>query len=539
MPARSTSPLSLGHDARSQSNSLPELHHENECAVTLQLDAVSDIPGVSDAQSRNLLHHFFSMMSEPPLISPSSLSSRNGNGQKGVLQLAILAAAASSLDLKLFTDIDTRLRHTLADSVMVTGQKSIELVQAFTLAVAFYAANEPLHKVRVLSLAAQANSEEQCIWTLSGAKISTEECYDVMYTALACLWAVNSAMVLFQRPLLPQYPPCTRSYVRILGSSPIILYQQIAAWSELEMTAVESNTFSACNSSRFTEDKVSKEDELMSSLDNWKKTYASCLESSKILLLHYSTVRTRLSEPNLTHFWNDESLKPPFDESVLGGERSAKLRQEAQHVSSYVDIPLVQGALKTALSMSTEDVRAQGIIFFTDICYLFSVLVNDYLFQTLKSVCDSLAMRRTALCNLLNRATALLDSAAAENSNRLHCNSRTFRNVLIRLRTKLDMTEVAIARQVRDEAKNLEQIIESVSREEHRQSSTVLPPTNSTLGSERVSEQDAMTIDIPFDGPISTILNATDNALAGGTMPLLNPEDFFVFNFEELFQTRE
>ncbi|KAF5006910.1 hypothetical protein FDECE_6734 [Fusarium decemcellulare] len=290
------------------------------------------------------------MMSDPPLISPSSSSSENGNEQKGVLQLAILAAAASSLDLKLFTDIDTRLRHTLADSVMVTGQKSIELVQAFTLAVAFYAANEPLHKVRVLSLAAQANS----------------------------------------------------------------------AWSELEITAVESITFSVCNSTRFTEDKASKEDELMSSLDNWKKTYARCLDSSNV-----------------------------------------------------------------------------------------------------------------------EKATALLDSAAAENSNRLHCNSRTFRNVLIRLRTKLDMTEVAIARQVRDEATNLEQIIESVYREEQRQSSTVLPPTNPTLGSEPVSEQDAMTIDIPFDGPISTILNATDNALAGGTMPLLNPDDFFVFNFEELFQTRE
>ncbi|KAF4469062.1 hypothetical protein FALBO_4037 [Fusarium albosuccineum] len=485
------------------------------------------------------------MMSETPLISPSSLSSGNVNGQKGVLQLAILAAAASSLDLKLFTDIDTRLRHTLADSVMVTGQKSIELVQAFTLAVTFYAANEPLHKVRVLSLAAQANcmSSDLGLYQIScqfhRAKISTEECYDAMYTALACLWAVNSAMVLFQRPLLPQYPPCTRSYVRILGSSPIILHQQIAAWSELEMTAVESIIFSACNSSRFTEDKASEEDELMSLLDNWKKSSARCLESSKTLLLHYSTVRTRLSEPNLTHSWNDESLKPPFDESVLGGERSAKLRQEAQHVSSHVDIPLIQGALKTALSMSTEDVRAQGIIFFTDICYLFSVLVNDYLFQTLKSVCDSLAMRRAALCNLLNRATTLLDSAAAENSNWLHCNSRTFRNVLIRLRTKLDMTEVAIARQVRDEAKNLEQIIESVYREEQRQSSTVLPPTNPTLGSERVSEQDAMTIDIPFDGPISTILNATDNALAGGTMPLSYPDDFYVFNFEELFQTRE
>lgn len=206
LPTRCTPPRSAVREAGRQSGSPSETSQENLGSGIIRL-AVE-----SETQSQSLLHHFFTAMTDPPLISPST----DGDRQKPTLRLAVLTAAASSLNMKLFAEMDTRLRHTLAEAVMVTGQKSIELVQALTLAVSFYAANEPLHKVRILGLAAQADSmssdlglyeircqfhtdtgecispnEELCIWTLAGARINQTECYDAIYTTLACLWAVN------------------------------------------------------------------------------------------------------------------------------------------------------------------------------------------------------------------------------------------------------------------------------------------------------------------------------------------------------------
>ncbi|KAI1014600.1 hypothetical protein LB503_004090 [Fusarium chuoi] len=551
LPTRCTPPRSAVREAGRQSGSPSETSQENLGSGIIRL-AVE-----SETQSQSLLHHFFTAMTDPPLISPST----DGDRQKPTLRLAVLTAAASSLNMKLFAEMDTRLRHTLAEAVMVTGQKSIELVQALTLAVSFYAANEPLHKVRILGLAAQADSmssdlglyeircqfhtdtgecispnEELCIWTLAGARINQTECYDAIYTTLACLWAVNSVRVLFQRPLLPQYPPCTRSYVTILASSTIAHYQQIAAWTELEMIAVAAMASSVSNSAHLLENENAIRTELVSSLDNWNKTYTSFLECSKILLLHYSAVRTRLLEPNLGYLRNDKCPNPPFDECVLGGEQLSMVRQETQQVPHRLDISLIHDGLNNALSLSTDDVRAQGIILFTDICYLFSVLINDYLSRILRNVSDSYARERTVLWDLLNRATALLDSATAEHSNRLHCNARTFRNVLMRLRTKLDKTEVTIARQVRYEAKEVEQMVDSIYKERQSQASTMFPMTNSTRNSENVLGQEEEIFDNMFDGSMASLMpDISDDVLGEVIMPLLASEHFNAFNFEELF----
>ncbi|KAL9574060.1 hypothetical protein ACKAV7_001836 [Fusarium commune] len=511
-PYRCTTTRSAAREAARQSESPPETSQDNVGPATQPKE-------VSETQSQRLLDHFFSVMTEPPLISPSFLPSADSHRQKDVLRLAVLATAASTLDMKVFAEMDTRLRHTLADLVMVTGQKSIELVQALILAVAFYAANEPLHKVRILGLAAQADSmssdlglyeiscqfhtdtgecvnsnDSQCIWTLAGARITTMECHEAMHTTLACLWAVNR--VLFQRPLLPQYPPCTRSYVTVLGSSTLADHQKIAAWTDLEIIAVASMASSVTNSYRLPENESTRGTELVASLDNWHKTYTRFLDCSKILLLHYSAVRTRLLEPNLGYLRNDKCPNPPFDD---------------------------------------DDVRAQGIIFFTDICYLFGILINNYLSQALRNIDGSHARQRTVLYDLLDRATALFDSATAEHSNKLHCNARTFRNVLMRLRAKLDKAEVAIARQDRHGASDVEQMVGSIYRERQSQASTMMPMTSSIRGSENVPVQELANLDNMLNGPTAIIPDFSDDALGEIIMEILPPERFDAFDFEGLF----
>ncbi|KAI7759195.1 hypothetical protein LZL87_008572 [Fusarium oxysporum] len=534
-PYRCTTTRSAAREAARQSESPPETSQDNVGPATQPKE-------VSETQSQRLLDHFFSVMTEPPLISPSFLPSADSHRQKDVLRLAVLATAASTLDMKVFAEMDTRLRHTLADLVMVTGQKSIELVQALILAVAFYAANEPLHKVRILGLAAQADSmssdlglyEISCQFhTDTGARITTMECHEAMHTSLACLWAVNR--VLFQRPLLPQYPPCTRSYVTVLGSSTLADHQKIAAWTDLEIIAVASMASSVTNSYRLPENESTRGTELVASLDNWHKTYTRFLDCSKILLLHYSAVRTRLLEPNLGYLRNDKCPNPPFDECVLGGEQLSIMRQEAQRISHGPDISLIHNGLSTALSLSSDDVRAQGIIFFTDICYLFGILINNYLSQALRNIDGSHARQRTVLYDLLDRATALFDSATAEHSNKLHCNARTFRNVLMRLRAKLDKAEVAIARQDRHGASDVEQMVGSIYRERQSQASTMMPMTSSIRGSENVPVQELANLDNMLNGPTAIIPDFSDDALGEIIMEILPPERFDAFDFEGLF----
>ncbi|KAH7180281.1 hypothetical protein DER46DRAFT_542898 [Fusarium sp. MPI-SDFR-AT-0072] len=552
-PNRCTTTRSAAREAARQSESPSETSQDNVGPAT-QLKAVSE------TQSQRLLDHFFSVMTEPPLISPSLLPSADSHRQKDVLRLTVLATAASTLDMKVFAEMDTRLRHTLADLVMVTGQKSIELVQALILAVAFYAANEPLHKVRILGLAAQADSmssdlglyeiscqfhtdtgecvnsnDSQCIWTLAGARITTMECHEAMHTSLACLWAVNSVRVLFQRPLLPQYPPCTRSYVTVLGSSTLADHQKIAAWTDLEMIAVASMASSVTNPSRLPENESTRGTELVASLDNWHKTYTRFLDCSKILLLHYSAVRTRLLEPSLGYLRNDKCPNPPFDECVLGGEQLSIMRQEAQRISHGPDISLIHDGLSTAISLSSDDVRAQGIIFFTDICYLFSILINNYLSQALRNIAGSHARQRAVLYDLLDQATALFDSATAEHSNKLHCNARTFRNVLMRLRAKLDKAEVAIARHDRRGANDVEQMVDSIYRERQGQASTMMPVTSSIRGSENMPGQELAILDNMLNGPTAIMPELSDDALGEIIMEFLPPERFHAFDFEGLF----
>ncbi|KAK2684075.1 hypothetical protein RAB80_002021 [Fusarium oxysporum f. sp. vasinfectum] len=559
-PNRCTTTHSAAREAARQSESPSETSQDNVGSTT-------QIKEVPETQSQRLLDHFFSVMTEPPLISPSFLPSVDSHRQKDVLRLAVLATAASTLDMKLFAEMDTRLRHTLAESVIITGQKSIELVQALILAVAFYAANEPLHKVRISGLAAQAESmgsdlglyeiscqfhsdtsecvnsdDSQCIWTLAGARMTTMECHEAMHTSLACLWAVNSVRVLFQQPLLPQYPPCTRSYVTVLGSSTLADHQKIAAWTDLEMIAVASMASSVTNSSRLPENERTRGTELVASLDNWHKTYTRFLDCSKILLVHYSAVRTRALQPNSSYEYprNDKCANPPFDECVLGGEQLSTMRQKAQRTYHGPDISLIQEGLSAALSLSTDNVRAQGIIFFNDVCYLFSVLINDYLSRALRNVAGSHARQRTVLYDLLGRATALFDSAAAEHLNTLHCNARTFRNVLIRLRAKLDKAEIAIARQNRHGANDMEQMVNSIYRERLDQASTLMPMTSSIHSGENVPRQEIAGFGDTLNGPTASMIpDLSDDAMGEIMMELLPLEQFHAFDFEELFWDKE
>ncbi|KAJ0154947.1 Uncharacterized protein HZ326_2780 [Fusarium oxysporum f. sp. albedinis] len=308
------------------------------------------------------------------------------------------------------------------------------------------------------------------------------------------------------------------------------------------MIAVASMASSITNSSRLPENERTRGTELVASLDNWHKTYTRFLDCSKILLVHYSAVRTRALKPNSSYEYprNDKCANPPFDECVLGGEQLSTMRQKAQRTYHGPDISLIQEGLSAALSLSTDNVRAQGIIFFNDVCYLFSVLINDYLSRALRNVAGSHARQRTVLYDLLGRATALFDSAAAEHLNTLHCNARTFRNVLIRLRAKLDKAEIAIARQNRHGANDMEQMVNSIYRERLDQGSTLMPMTSSIHSGENVPRQEITGFGDTLNGPTASMIpDLSDDAMGEIMMELLPLEQFHAFDFEELFWDKE
>jgi hypothetical protein len=144
------------------------------------------------------------------------------------------------------------------------------------------------------------------------------------------------------------------------------------------------------------------------------------------------------------------------------------------------------------------------------------------------------------LYDLLGRATALFDSAAAEHLNTLHCNARTFRNVLIRLRAKLDKAEIAIARQNRHGANDMEQMVNSIYRERLDQASTLMPMTSSIHSGENVPRQEIAGFGDTLNGPTASMIpDLSDDAMGEIMMELLPLEQFHAFDFEELFWDKE
>jgi hypothetical protein len=67
------------------------------------------------------------MIRDLPLLSASFLSAIEGSKQTSALHLAVLTVAASIVNMRLFTDMDLRLRYALADTVFVTGRKMFVL----------------------------------------------------------------------------------------------------------------------------------------------------------------------------------------------------------------------------------------------------------------------------------------------------------------------------------------------------------------------------------------------------------------------------
>ncbi|KAM7205501.1 hypothetical protein V8F20_003085 [Naviculisporaceae sp. PSN 640] len=405
--------------------SLPELRDSSSTPQPRALNSTSDQPDIVDRGLLTMLQacEFYARYTEqmaphlPGVVFPSNMTAAELRRTKPTLFLAIMSVASSNFP-QLQRNLTNELMQVFADRVIVTGSKSLELIQALQVAVIWYYPPEHfeeikfyqlLHIAAVMAIDLGLGNKKQfkggfrkhlpVHWRdhpLRKRPMEDPTTLEARRAWLTCYFlATNSSMAL-HRPNLIRWTPFMAECVDVLESSPDAaptdkyLCQLIWAHRLAEEVGVQFSMDDPASAPNIAE----------------PRTQYALKGFERELERHVSSVPRDLMQPSLRMtfhvlnlYMHEIATQSDFSEDLSNGGRpgsegDGREKEKENSVSSLLgsDAPLtaahinamsaclsaVDGIFETFLSLDVSSIRCLPVFNFVRVAYAVVVLMKIY-----------------------------------------------------------------------------------------------------------------------------------------------------------------
>lgn len=373
------------------------------------LDSLLLTPSPDDATadpvSRGLLNHnqaeglywAFCHNFEPlyPLVHvPESLTCEETRITRPALFRAIITAASSSTDPNLSRALFHDTGKFLAEKVVVSGERSLDLVQALLIMSTWQQPPEKFQRLKFSQssqLAAtmvmdlqSSNDENYKIPDPKNAFVPSDHLIETCRSFLACYFLCSSIALSFRRPNGLRYGAWVERSTKVLEMAPFLHPndRRLLAWARLQRLAEESLTMVGFDEGMAVDFSDTRTRFILrncaQAVTKWRESIPEDIMCGP-LEIHYQMILVSLDEPALYGGHEIADFRPPY---VIRALPLAKKPQSADRVNVIGAITKcavsAQQLITAFINLPVEVLRSAPVITYTRMSYAVIVLIKVY-----------------------------------------------------------------------------------------------------------------------------------------------------------------
>ncbi|CAL3962220.1 unnamed protein product [Diplocarpon coronariae] len=466
--AASSSPLSPVAGAQRQAQeALGPFHNldaaNQKAAPTREYADVVDKGLATVEEATTLFNWYVEKMAPhmPAVVFSRSTTAAEIRKTKPIVFLAILSASAGVLNPEKQRILTKEIMSILADRIICSGDKTLELIQAIIVSCLWYWTPENFEELKFYQLIHVASVMAIDIGMSKKSKLQKSkaaglfrdnlwrrtpypdsESLESRRTWLSCYFLCCNASMGLRRPNLVRWTTFMAECVEVLETSPDALPsdKNFCQWIRSQRIAEDIGT-------RFSMDdpgaKVSIADPTVQhalkgfevELDDWvnqipPEANSSCLQVTEHVVNLY------MHEVALHVDHNVEEFKPPFTAALLSddsGDEDRKL--SSSHVAALsICLKSIDGIFSSFLAFDVDTIRCLPVANFVRVAYAVVILIKMYFAAANPNSHFGKVINKDNMKveQYLDGLVALFKAAAHENRSRL---SQKFLMVLLMLRT--------------------------------------------------------------------------------------------------------
>ncbi|KAM0263747.1 hypothetical protein ACHAQJ_001062 [Trichoderma viride] len=328
----------------------------------------------------------------PLVLLPTDFTWIDARTKKPALFRALLTAGSSIYDPELFKALFRSTGKYLAEEVVVSGKKSLDLIQALLVQSTWYCPTEKFQELKFSQFANMAatlvldlkssNDEQYRIPSRDDFFISSEQLIETCRTFLACYFLCSSMALSFRRPTVLCHGPWVDDCIKVLETAPSVHLndRRLVEWAKLQRIAEESISIVGLDGGstiNLTDDRTRRVLKYgAEQAVQWMQRVPSEILHEP-MTIHYHMVLISLHEPAFYDEHDMSDFRPPYKLRPLPLAKNTNNEVSINVANSLAQcVSSAQKVMETFLNLSTESLRSVPVIVYTRVAYSAIVLIK-------------------------------------------------------------------------------------------------------------------------------------------------------------------